>query len=62
MNAQRKIQELEITPSPTREEDLAEEIRKKNRERWLEENREAIEAYNDLVAKHGVFSDGLRGF
>ena len=25
-------------------------------------NREAIEAYNELVAHHGVFSTGLRGF
>jgi antitoxin CcdA len=62
MNAQRKPHELEITPSPTPEEDLAEEIRKRDRERWLEENREAIEAYNELVAKEGVFSDGLRSF
>jgi antitoxin CcdA len=41
---------------------LTEEIRNKKRERWLEENREAIKAYNELVAKQGVFSDGLRGF
>jgi hypothetical protein len=34
----------------------------KTRERWLTENREAIEAYNDLVARHDVFSEGLRGF
>jgi hypothetical protein len=32
------------------------------RRRWLEENREAIEAYNEHVAQHGVFSAGLRGF
>jgi antitoxin CcdA len=44
-----------------REEASAEEISQK-RERWLEENREAIETYNELVARHGVFSDGLRGF
>ena len=35
---------------------------RKQRETWLEENREAIEAYNELVAHHGVFSTGLRGF
>lgn len=29
---------------------------------WLEENREAIEAYNEHVRQHGVFSVGLRGF
>jgi post-segregation antitoxin (ccd killing protein) len=31
-------------------------------EAWLEENQEAIAAYNDLVAKGSLFSDGLRGF
>jgi post-segregation antitoxin (ccd killing protein) len=36
--------------------------KKPEQEIWLEENREAIEAYNELVAKEGVFSDGLRGF
>jgi antitoxin CcdA len=29
---------------------------------WLEENREAIDQYNAMVAKHGVFSDGRRRF
>ena len=29
---------------------------------WLEENRAAIEAYNEIVAQRGVFSTGLRGF
>jgi antitoxin CcdA len=37
-------------------------MKAQKRERWLEENREAIETYNELVARHGVFSDGLRGF
>lgn len=34
----------------------------KARTLWLEENREAIAAYNEHVAQHGVFSTGLRGF
>lgn len=51
-----------IDPSTTLEEALAEEIRRKRSEIWREENREAIEAYNELVAKHGVFSTGLRSF
>lgn len=29
---------------------------------WLEENREAIEAFNAYVEEHGVFSDGWRLF
>jgi len=39
-----------------------EEARKRSREAWLEENREAIASYNELVSRHGVFSDGSRGF
>lgn len=46
----------------TSEEALAVEAQKRQREAWLEENREAIEAYNEHVAQHGVFSTGLRGF
>ncbi len=38
------------------------EVYKKQREAWLEKNREAIEAYNELVVRNGVFSKGLRGF
>ncbi len=38
------------------------DVQKGQRETWLEENRAAIEAYNEHVAQHGVFSAGLRGF
>lgn len=30
--------------------------------KWYEENKEAIDAYNEIVEKHGLFSDGLRKF
>lgn len=29
---------------------------------WLDENRDAIDEYNALVTKRGVFSDGRRRF
>ena len=29
---------------------------------WLDENKAAISAYNKRIAKHGVFSDGIRRF
>jgi antitoxin CcdA len=29
---------------------------------WQEDNREAIDSYNEHVEKKGVFGDGLRGF
>ena len=41
---------------------LAEAIRREERAEWLRRNRAAIEAYNEHVEKHGVFSDGLRSF
>lgn len=45
----------EATKKPTR-------LRVNGGEDWLEENREAIEAYNELVARDGVFSTGSRDF
>jgi antitoxin CcdA len=51
-----------INPSSTPEDVLAAETRRRQREVWLEENREGIEAYNELVAEQGVFSTGLRSF
>lgn len=44
------------------EDALGLEVLRRKREAWLEENREGIEAYNELVAQQGVFSTGLRGF
>lgn len=31
-------------------------------QRWREENREAIDAYNGFIREQGVWSDGLRKF
>jgi uncharacterized protein (DUF433 family) len=33
-----------------------------DRKKWREENREAIEAYNKYVEKHGAFADDVRSF
>ena len=57
-----KARELGVDVATTLEEALASEVHKRQREAWLAENREAIEAYNELVARDGVFSTGLRGF
>jgi antitoxin CcdA len=57
-----KARELGVDLASTLEEALSLEIQKRQGETWLEENREAIEAYNELVAQDGVFSSGLRGF
>ena len=53
---------LKLNLSKVLEAGLAETIRRHEREKWLEENRAALEAYNEHVEKHGVFSDGLRSF
>jgi len=34
----------------------------RQREEWLRKNRAALDAYNEHVEKHGVFSDELRSF
>lgn len=53
---------LNINLSRTLEQGLEEQIRAEKRKRWLEENREGIEAYNRHVEEHGVFSEGMRTF
>jgi len=41
---------------------LPERIAAARRKKWIRENAEAIEKYNDLVTEHGVFSDGRKRF
>lgn len=41
---------------------LEEAVRQKAHERWLADNAEAIERYNQDVDSRGTFSDGLRRF
>ena len=51
---------LDINLSATLEKALEAEVRARMREQWLEENREAIAAYNARVREHGVFSAMFR--
>ena len=51
---------LDINLSATLERALEAEVRARRRERWLEENREAIEAYNARIERDGVFSPMFR--
>ena len=57
-----KSRELKINLSATLERALERELRATEREIWLKENQQAIDAYNKLVDEEGVFSDGLRSF
>jgi antitoxin CcdA len=53
---------LGLNLSATLEQALVDQLRKRQRGRWLAENRGAIEAYNEQVAQGGVVSDGSRSF
>lgn len=43
-------------------QEQAEALRRKQCEQWLTENSEAVNAYNEEVEAHGVFSDHVRSF
>jgi antitoxin CcdA len=53
---------LKLNLSRVFEAGLADAVRRHEREAWLRKNRAALEAYNEHVQKHGVFSDKLRSF
>lgn len=53
---------LGLNLSEVFERSLLDAIAEKQGQKWLAENKEAIEAYNRHVERHGVFSKGLRRF
>jgi antitoxin CcdA len=57
-----KAKRAKINLSATLDRAISEQLAQLERARWLEENKEAFEAYNDRVEKHGLFSDGQRRF
>ncbi len=57
-----QAKEHHINLSQALEIRLAEILRDEKRRNWLEENREAMEEYNQRIETDGVFSDGLRRF
>lgn len=54
--------EAGLNLSATLERALTEELAVAQRAKWREENRQAIQAYNEHIQKDGAFSDGVRGF
>lgn len=54
--------ELGLNLSSLAEAAIAQAVKESLAERWLKENAEAIQAYNQRVEAHGVFSDGSRSF
>lgn len=57
-----KAKVLKINLSAAFETALADIVATRQRELWKEENRAAIEAYNQLVDENGVSGDGMRSF
>jgi antitoxin CcdA len=54
--------EAGVNLSAALEEALREKVAAARREQWKRENAEAIAEYNDLIAEHGIFSEGQRSF
>ena len=53
---------LDINLSATLERALDAEVRARKRAKWLEENREAIAAYNARIERDGLLSVHVRAF
>ena len=51
---------LKINLSQEFERHLGEVVRKHRAEQWLKDNREAIEAYNRHIERHGLWNDEYR--
>ncbi|HEY6482950.1 MAG TPA: type II toxin-antitoxin system CcdA family antitoxin [Steroidobacteraceae bacterium] len=54
--------EAGLNLSAALERALTQELAAVKRKQWREENREAIQAYNEHVEKHGTFADEVRSF
>lgn len=52
---------LGLNLSQTFEESLRIAVKREKERQWLEENREAIEAYNKRIEEEGTFSDQFWG-
>lgn len=57
-----KARSLGINLSQTLEVQLAQLVRKAEAAAWLKQNRTAVDAYNERIARDGLWSDGLRSF
>lgn len=57
-----KAKDLRINISAVLEHALAEAVKEKKRDAWIEESAESIAGYNRAIDDFGVFSDELRSF
>ena len=58
----KKAKELKINLSKSFETFLDSLIREREEKKWHEENRSAVDEYNDRIEKKGAFSDTIRSF
>jgi antitoxin CcdA len=58
----RQARELDINLSAAFEEALSSLVVARQQQVWLEQNKHAIDVYNQQVEENGVFGDSLRAF
>jgi antitoxin CcdA len=58
----REARALKLNLSQVFEEGLREHLRRKRAEKWQEENRDALRAYNERVERDGPFNKDLLSF
>lgn len=58
----RRAKDSKINLSQTLEDHLEIILKEQDRQAWLEENSDAIDAANRFLEKNGLWSDGLRRF
>jgi antitoxin CcdA len=58
----KKTKALNINLSATLEQALREKLAITVKKKWKNENKRAIQAYNDFVEENGLFSDEYRTF
>ncbi|WP_286237560.1 type II toxin-antitoxin system CcdA family antitoxin [Neptuniibacter halophilus] len=57
-----KCRAMKVNLSATLEKALAEKLAQTEAEKWAQENKHAIKAYNEFVEEHGCFGDEFREF
>lgn len=58
----KKTRALNINLSATLEQTLKDKLKSIEAKKWVKENKNAIQAYNDFVDDNGCFSDEFREF
>ena len=57
-----KSRAMNINLSATLEKALSQELAAREAQKWRDEHRAAIKAYNEFVEEHGCFGDEFRKF